>query len=66
MLRYFVGLERVLLAENQPKYTEVSNFAFVLHRHITYNEFIMNEFGSGSTSVGQMQKYAVRAKLFVC
>ena len=33
MLRYFAGLERVLFSENQPKYTEVSNFAFILPRH---------------------------------
>ena len=32
---------------------------------IDYDEFIMNAFGSRSTSVGQLQKYAARAKLFV-
>ena len=30
------------------------------------NEFIMNAFGSRSTSVGHLRKYASRAKLFVC
>ena len=30
------------------------------------NEFIMNAFGSQSTRVGQLQKYASCAKLFVC
>ena len=33
---------------------------------INYNELIVNTFGSRSTSVGQLQKYAARAKLFVC
>ena len=33
---------------------------------INYNELIVNTFGSRSTSVGQVQKYAARAKLFVC
>ena len=33
MLRYFAGLKRVLFSENQPKYTEISNFSFVLPWH---------------------------------
>ena len=32
---------------------------------INYNEFIMNDFGSRSTSVGQLQKYAASAKLLI-
>ena len=61
MLRYFAGLEHVLFSENQPRDTLLS---FCLG--INYNEFIMNDFGSRMTSVGQLQKYAARAKLFVC
>ena len=64
MLRYFAGLERVPFSENQPKYTEVSNFAFILPRHQL--QFVMNAFASRSTSVGELQKCAARAKLFVC
>ena len=33
---------------------------------INYNELIVNTFGSRSTNVGQLQKYATRAKLLVC
>ena len=32
---------------------------------ISYIEFIINAFGSRLTSVGQLQKYAARAKLFL-
>ena len=34
--------------------------------HQLNNEFIITAFCSRSTSVGQLQKYAARAKLFVC
>ena len=64
MLRYFAGLERVPFSENQHKYTEVSNFAFILPRHQL--QLIMNAFASRSASVSQLRKYAARAKLFVC
>ena len=42
-------------SENQPKYIEVLNFSFILPWH---------RFDSRSTSVGQLQKYAARAKTF--
>ena len=66
MLRYFAGLSVFCsVSENQPKYTQVSNFLSFCLGIDSDEEFIMNAFDSRSTSIGQLQKYAARAKLLV-
>ena len=60
MLRYFADLALVFFPKadsNIQRFRTLLSFCL----GINYNKFIMNAFGSRSTSVGQLQKYAARA-----
>ena len=63
-LRYFAGFSVFYFPKTNPNIQRFRTF-LLFCLGIDYDEFIMNAFGSRSTSVGQLQKYATRAKLFV-
>ena len=64
MLRYFVGLSVFCFPKTNTNIQRSRTFlSFCLG--IDYDEFVMNAFGSRWKSVGQLQKYGARTKLFI-